>query len=501
MSALRAGIAVRLLEFASWSHLVFPTIAVTLLIAATQVAPATSSSKAPPSPYDAPAAPLDQRVDPSKITTSSQLPRLPDPVAQPLRVMSRIATTPEAVPMDPQQYRAARAAIDRGLAFLRTSQRPSGAWMEKDVVQPTDQPRAASAAIAVTAMGAKAFVQAAADDEAARKALGFVATRVRDVGFDKLAESGVGTYLTSAVVSAFAISEDPRFTDEIHTALQWLRTTQWDQSEGIQPTQDWFGGSGYGRGKRPDLSNTQFMLDALHDAGVSPDDPAVQKALAFVSRAQNLPAHNDASWAQNGAKLDREGASPAGSSPGSTSTTSGTSTVRYADGGFIYSPANGGESFASDKAGEGRNGEKMPPGHRSLRSYGSMTYAGFKSLLYAGLSRDDERVKAAFEWISLHYTFDENPGLGQEGLYYYYHAMSRALLAGQQTEIPAKAADGSVSKRNWRDDLVAALVKRQAANGSWVNTADRWEETQPDLVTIYAVLALEEALKPVLQTE
>ena len=479
-----------------------------LLAIASPLMQAPASPAATPergSPFDPPSKPLDERVDPSKITTQS-LPRLPSPIAQPLRVMTRIARASEAVPMSREQFDAAKAAIDRGLAYLRTSQRPSGAWMEKEAVQPTDQPRASSASLAVTAMGAKAFVQAQPDDPAGKRALGFVAAKVRDGGFDALAEGGVGTYTTSAILSALAVSEDQRYSDEIRSALTWLRTTQWDQSEGIQPTQDWFGGAGYGRNKRPDLSNTQFMLDALHDAGVSPDDPAVQKALAFVGRAQNLPSTNDASWARNGARTPLTPPTPAPAEGGATVDATKASAptgpaATFADGGFIYTPANGGESFASDKAGEGRTGEKMPPGSRSLRSYGSMTYAGFKSLLYAGLSRDDERVKAAFDWLCQHYTFDQNPGLGQEGLYYYYHAMSRALLAAQQPEIPARAADGTMTNRNWRDDLVTALVKRQRSDGSWINGADRWEESHPDLVTIYAILALEEALKPVLQSE
>jgi squalene-hopene/tetraprenyl-beta-curcumene cyclase len=326
----------------------------------------------------------------------------------------------------------------------------------------------------VTALGAKAFLQAAPNDRAAAKALAFVTGRVRDEGFTKLAEGGVGTYVASAVLSALAASEDRAYADEIRAAIEWLRTNQWDQGEGLTAEQDWFGGAGYGRGKRPDLSNTQLMLDALHDAGVSPDDPAVQKALAFVSRAQNLKSTNASPWAATGS----------------------------GDGGFVYSPANGGESFASEKAGEGRYGELLPAGQpRSLRSYGSMTYAGFKSLLYAGLSRDDERVKAAYDWVRRHYTFEENPGLGQDGLYYYYHAMARALLAAQQPTITVLAADGSSKDRNWREDLVAALVARQRPDGTWVNSSERWEESQADLVTIYAVLALEEALKPVLQME
>jgi squalene-hopene/tetraprenyl-beta-curcumene cyclase len=421
-----------------------------------------------------PSTPIDPRIDTSKIT-EQKLPALPNPVAQPLRVVQRVAVDASAVPMSPERFAEAKKAIDRGLAYLRSSQRASGAWMEKEKVQPTDQPRAASAAIAVTAMGAKAFLQSKPEDEAARRALAFVTERVRVGGYDAIAETGVGTYVASAVLSALAASDDRGYTDEIRTVLAWLKTTQWDQSEGLRPTQDWFGGAGYGRNKRPDLSNTQLMLDALHDAGVSPDDPTVQKALAFVSRTQNLPATNDAAWAR------AEGAP--------------------ADGGFIYTPANGGESFASEVAGEGRFGEKLPEGRRSLRSYGSMTYAGFKSLLYAGLSRDDVRVRAAYDWIRRNYTFDENPGMGQQGLYYYYHAMARALLAAQQPVITSLAADGATKDRNWRDDLVAAIVQRQREDGSWVNSAERWEEGQPDLVTIYSVLALQEALKPVLQVE
>jgi squalene-hopene/tetraprenyl-beta-curcumene cyclase len=245
-------------------------------------------------------------------------------------------------------------------------------------------------------------------------------------------------------------------------AIAWLRDAQWDESEGVANTADWYGGAGYGNGKRPDLSNTQMMLDAMHDAGVSADDPAFARARAFLERAQNRKATNPAAWAQAGS----------------------------GDGGFVYSGANGGESFASDEAGEGRYGEKLAV--KSLRSYGSMTYAGFKSLLYAGLSKDDPRVKDALGWISLHFTFDENPGLGQQGYYYYLHAMARALHASQEDTI----RDAAGKDRAWRAELIDALVARQRGDGSWKNDVERWEEAKEPLATIYAVLALEEALKP-----
>ena len=49
-----------------------------------------------------------------------------------------------------------------------------------------------------------------------------------------------------------------------------------------------FGGAGYDARSRPDHSNTAFVLDALLAGGLASDDPAVQKALKFVSRSQNL---------------------------------------------------------------------------------------------------------------------------------------------------------------------------------------------------------------------
>ncbi len=88
------------------------------------------------------------------------------------------------------------------------------------------------------------------------------------------------------------------------------------------------------------------MIEALRETGLPADDPALQKALVFVSRCQNLKSEfNDRPWA---GKVD--------------------------DGGFIYTAANGGTSVAG-KTDDG-----------GLRSYASMTYAGLKSMIHAGLT-------------------------------------------------------------------------------------------------------------------
>jgi squalene-hopene/tetraprenyl-beta-curcumene cyclase len=115
-----------------------------------------------------------------------------------------------------------------------------------------------------------------------------------------------------------------------------------------------------------------------------------------------------------------------------------------------------------------------------------MTYAGLKSMIFAGLSPDDPRVKAAAKWIAQHYDLDQNPGIGSAGLYYYYHTFAKALSAMGVDQFE----DSSGKKHDWRRDLVSELAGRQKANGSWVNENARWLEGNPNLVTGFALLAL-----------
>lgn len=49
-------------------------------------------------------------------------------------------------------------------------------------------------------------------------------------------------------------------------------------------------------------------------------------------------------------------------------------------------------------------------GRISLRSYGSISYVGLMSYLYARLERQDARVQAVLQWLSENYTLEENPG-------------------------------------------------------------------------------------------
>jgi len=442
---------------------------------------------------------IDPRVDAAR-ERITELPETEPPtrIVQPLPAFHRIAERNDDIAMSADATHAARRAMQRGLDHLLASQRVDGAWMADATAAPTGEPdRPTPVTVAVTALAIKAIAQALPESNGAVTRREADAESHEDASLDAVeravgflhrwrtddASWGAGplaSYVNACVVMGLAATQDLRLRDLVEEGVDFLRSAQWDESEGVSPNQDWYGGAGYGRHGRPDLSNTQMMLDALHDAGVSADDPAVQRALAFVTRTQNLHETNPADWAQAGAN----------------------------DGGFVYTPANGGESFASEAAGEGRYGELRPAGApRTLRSYGSMTYAGLKSLLYAGLDQDDPRVVAALGWIQRHLTFDENPGLGQQGLYYYLHAMARALVAAQQPLIESvshdaddqaasESADHARATVNWREEMVAALIDRQLDDGGWRNDTTRWLEGEDVLATIYAILALQECLKP-----
>ncbi len=84
----------------------------------------------------------------------------------------------------------------------------------------------------------------------------------------------------------------------------------------------------------------------------------------------------------------------------------------------------------------------------------------------------DPRVKAVYEWLRNHYSLEENPGMGEEGLYYYYHTMAKALHAYGAKVLPLK--DGK--EVNWRHDLAKRLLDKQSGDGFWQNETGRWWE-------------------------
>lgn len=423
--------------------------------------------------------------------------------------------------LDDEHWQKSNAAIQKGIDFLRSTQNEDGSWSPK--------PGPAITAMVVEVMLSQPGISA--EDPHVKRGIAYILKQVNE---DGSIHSGIlDNYNTSICVSALVLVKgDPAIAKVVKDAERFLRGLQWAEGmttpEGQVITKDhpFYGGVGYGNHGRPDGSNLQYMLQAMHDAGVDCEDPVFTRAMTYIHRLQGIESNDLA----------------------------GDMIVQ--DGGFIYATAinkdllNVPQSMANPELIEQA---KENPGIQvtGLRTYGSMTYSMFKSMIYANLDRDDPRVVAAREWMSNNWTLDRNPGMPineqtkthLQGMYYYYTTMSRALHAwGTNTmeindpdalafvikapreaktsdimaeldKLKAKgivniglAVDDSldtieVTERkgtrivDWENELVAKLVSLQREDGSWINEADRWYEGDPNLVTAYALIALQHAAK------
>lgn len=327
--------------------------------------------------------------------------------------------------------------VSRAIEYLRVQgQASDGSFSAQTGVGPT----------ALVASGLLA-VGVPREEPVVAKALGYVLRHVRPDGGIYADGSRHQNYDTCiAIVALSRANKDGKYDQQIKAGEAYVKQQQWDQGEGKDPSDPFYGGAGYGSKARPDLSNTSFMIDALHELGRGADDEAIQRALVFVTRCQNLE-------------------SPLNTTPAAT---------KVNDGGFFYTTAGGGESMAGVDASGG------------LRSYGSMTYAGLKSMIYAGVTPDDPRVKAAVSFLRKNYTVDTNPNMGQSGHFYYLQTMAKALAAVGEKQF----ADQTGKAHEWKSEIVGKLKSLQQPNGSWVNTDVRWMEGDPNLVTAYALLTL-----------
>src|SRR5262249_10833550 len=122
-------------------------------------------------------------------------------------------------------------------------------------------------------------------------------------------DKALANYTTSVAVMAFAeANAGGKYDTLLKNATQFLRKLQYDESQQVEQSDPKFGGTGYDAKSRPDLSNTQYFLDAMQAAGVAKDDPAVQRALKFISRCQNLPGEsNDQPFAKKTTDEDKGG--------------------------------------------------------------------------------------------------------------------------------------------------------------------------------------------------
>lgn len=358
-------------------------------------------------------------------------------------------TRPPA-PIDLSLGHEIQNAIDRGLASLLASQNTNGWWSTRDHVAPT--------AIVLTAfMGEPTGRYRTNLPTSLATGYAFILGSVKTNG--SICRTSLINYNTSLSMLALAASGNPAHDGILRRARAFVVQSQMDLDEPGKMDSPYDGGIGYGdKYAHSDMNNTLTALEALHytrhlqpgESDARPKDVDWKAVVQFLQNCQNLPSHNRQPWASDDARNK---------------------------GGFVYYP---GHSMAGGET-------NTITGRVTLRSYGSISYAGLLSYIYADLQREDPRVIAVLDWLRSNYTLDENPGMELQGLYYYLHLMTKALNAARVETLELK--DGR--QINWRREVALRLINLQRADGSWANTNARWWEKDPNLVTAYAVLSLD----------
>lgn len=370
----------------------------------------------------------------------------PEPAGAAVNLASSL---PPAATLDTSLANEVNTAISRGLKWLAAKQKPDGSWSDGNFP-------------ALTALPVWALSRAAAagDKDALDKGIKYILTCVRDNGgiYKDVAGrkgGGLSNYNTAICMTALHATGRPDLAPIVRKARTYIAGSQHFGDD------TYAGGFGYDREtdrKYTDLLNTAYVVEAMKLTESAEDTrPKTEK------RA-------DIDWKETVKYIERmQNKSEAGEDAG----------------GFFYNPSD-------PKAGTRTNAQGMVV----FRSYGSITYAGLLALVYANVSKDDVRVKSAFDWATKHWTLDENPGMGPNGLFYFYNVLSKSLNVFGADVIPLK--DGKTLA--WRTEAAKKLLSLQqvdTASGGvfWINKEGRWMESDPVLVTSYTLLALESIIK------
>lgn len=359
---------------------------------------------------------------------------------------------------------AVKESIDRGTAWIIKQQNPDGGYGpfgEAEYLRLKNTSDVGVTAFALYALAKNPAGYKASSGPFISRALDFLLAKQQpDGGFYDPRDPTLQNYKTCVSLLALNTLDRVKYASSIQKAQNFIRQQQFTEEDGYKPNEHLgYGSIGYGSKVKGDMSNTQFGVEALAESGVSAADELWKKAVVFIARSRNA---REVDPILKELKIGTSG-----------------------DGAWRYAP--------DDTRGPI---EVLDDGTRIFSSYGSMTYAALKSLLYANVTRDDPMVKDAFAWISRTFTVRENPGMatrekpvaGQQGLYYYYHTMAKALaLYGEKLIKDAKGVE-----HDWATELGTHLASLQQADGSWKNTSERWMEEIEVLATSYAVIALVE---------
>lgn len=342
------------------------------------------------------------------------------------------APAPKAATLSSATRQQLMASMAKGAAYLRQQQKPDGAYDPHP---------------GITAMAAAALLRQPGQHQRELATVGKTLDYLKGLAKPDggIYVKDIPHYITAVAVQALAAGGRDGDKSAIEKARAYLADHLLDEGEGVQKSDKFYGGMGYGGtsdGGLADVISLEISLRAMKEAELPANDAAWEKAITFLQRTQNFRETNDQAWSAN-------------------------------DGGFIYYP-----------------GYSQVEG--TTQSYGSGTYAGLMSYAWANLQKNDRRVQNAFTWIGEHYTVDENPGIGQKAVYYYYMVFAKALQAFGEGEI----VDAKGVGHNWREDLGAKLLSLQHPEGFWVNDQNPAEmQGNRTLVTAFSMMAIEAILQ------
>jgi squalene-hopene/tetraprenyl-beta-curcumene cyclase len=358
--------------------------------------------------------------------------------------------------------------------WVVSQQQETGAWLQGPAGKAVPSP--AYTGLMIAALGnapasLKSRYKAATD-----KGVAYLISRTNADGSVGEGPTGafIKTYATGIALMGYAsVERTDKVANAIRGAQAYLKQNQLKEGKDA-------GGVGYGDDK-PDgskttianLSTTGFSAEGMHVSGLPQDDEFWKLVVKYVRKCQNnSETNNDPEFV---AELKAKGL------------------VVGNDGSLYYS------TVADPKA--QKAGTKKVADKESIAGYGSMTYDGIKTYIYAGLKKDSPEVKSAIDWVRKNYSVELHPGFPFDaaqrqhlrGLYHYYLVMSRALEA--YGENPFETFDGK--KHDWAREIAEQLVESVKEDKMWKNDNPAWFEGDPLLVTSYVLVTCDTLLKNV----
>lgn len=339
--------------------------------------------------------------------------------------------------------------LARGVAWLMAQQAGDGGWHSEETG--ALRSGAATTAFAVYAVSFAPQELRSRHRKQLQAGFDFLRKGIARKGY-VVAPDGTADYPTYASAMTLLASRRLGFglaDEEADKLAAFLAEAQLDEQEDFTPDNphyggwDFMGGTGVkGATSGTNVSVSSFALEALAASKNGDFQEVLARGGRWAGRCQNFPG----------------------------------------DGGFVFHPE---PEHLGNKAGLVE--ETMRP-----RSYGTTTADGLACLLFSGAAADDERVRAAVDWLARHEKVHVVPGFENASDYargwaealkfYYAFVLSRVLPA-----LPQDAA----GKR--RAALARFLAAEQRDDGSWRNKSALMRENDPLLATCLAVTALARA--------